>query len=90
MVCVTNDDAVNLFAATLAKQFGIEYKVVRNSTIDLWSGDAVLQQHHLGIDQLIRPEELAAQEVVRLCKMRAGNVFVNVGDGQLAGGRNQR
>ena len=90
VVCVTNDDAVNLFAAMLAKQFGIEYKVVRNSTIDLWSGDAVLQQHHLGIDQLIRPEELAAQEVVRLCKMRAGNVFVNVGDGQAAGGGNQR
>ena len=71
VVCVTNDDA-NLVAAMLAKQFGIEHKVVRNSTIDLWSGDAVLQQEHLGIDQLIRPEELAAQEVVRLCKMRAG------------------
>jgi trk system potassium uptake protein TrkA len=83
VVCVTNDDAVNLVAAMLAKQFGIEYKVVRNSTIDLWSGGAVLQQEHLGIDQLIRPEELAAQEVVRLCKMRAGNAFVNVGDGQL-------
>jgi len=83
VICVTNDDAVNLVAAMLAKQFNIEYKIVRNSTIDLWSGDAVLHQEHLGIDQLIRPEELAAQEVVRLCKMRAGNVIVDVGDGQL-------
>jgi len=83
VVCVTNDDAVNLVAAMLAQQFNIEYKVVRNSTIDMWSGDAMLQQTHLGINHLIRPEELAAQEVVRLCKMRAGNVIVDVGDGQL-------
>lgn len=83
VVCVTNDDAVNLVAAMLAQQFNIEYKLVRNSTIDMWSGDAMLQQTHLGINHLIRPEELAAQEVVRLCKMRAGNVILDVGDGQL-------
>ena len=83
VLAMTNDDAVNIYATMLAKQFGIKHSIVRNSTIDLWSGDAVLTMQDLNIDAMIRPEELAAQEVVRLCKMRAGNVVVNIGEGQL-------
>ncbi len=83
LLAMTNDDAVNIFGTMLAKQFGIKNTIVRNSTIDLWSGDAALTMQDLDIDAMIRPEELAAQEVVRLCKMRAGNVVVNIGEGQL-------
>ena len=83
LIAMTNDDTVNLFSSLLAQKFGIEHCIVRNSTIDMWSGDATLTVEDMNIDALIRPEELAAREVVRLCKMRAGNVVVDVGDGQL-------
>ena len=54
---------------------------------NLWSGDAVLQQHHLGIDQLIRPESWPG--VVRLCKMRAG-MYLSMWETVSSGGGNQR
>jgi trk system potassium uptake protein TrkA len=83
LVAMTNDDSVNLMASLFAKKFGIKHKVIRNSNIDMWAGDAVLTKDDMFIDYMIRPEELSALEVVRLCRMRAGNVVVNVGDGEL-------
>jgi trk system potassium uptake protein TrkA len=83
LIATTDDDAVNLVAAMIGHKYGIEQKIARSRGIAVWDEDAVLPASDLGIDLVIRPEELTAQEIVRILKMRAGNVLVDVGDGDL-------
>ncbi len=83
LIATTDDDAVNIVAAMIADSYGIEQKIVRSRSIAVWDEDGALSASDLGIDLVIRPEELTAQEIVRLLKMRAGNVLVDVGDGDL-------
>lgn len=83
MIAATNDDAVNILAAQIADRFGIRQKIARIRSVEVWSKDAPITAQDLKIDLVIRPEELAAKEVVRLLKMRDGNVVIDVGDGHL-------
>lgn len=83
LIAVTDDDAVNIVASMIADKLGIRQKIARSRAIEVWRDDAILTAAELDIDLVIRPEELTAQEIVRLLKMRAGNLLVDVGDGEL-------
>jgi trk system potassium uptake protein TrkA len=83
LIAVTDDDAVNVVAAMIGGRFGIRQKIARCRSMAIWNEDAPLTAKDIGIDLVIRPEELTAQEIVRLLKMRAGNVLVDVGSGDL-------
>ncbi|MBT6144602.1 MAG: Trk system potassium transporter TrkA [Gemmatimonadetes bacterium] len=83
MIAVTNDDALNILAAQVADRYGIRQKIARIRSVAVWSKDAPLTAEDLKIDLVIRPDELAAKEVVRLLKMQDGNVALAVGDGDL-------
>jgi len=83
LIAVTDNDAVNIVAAQIAHQCGIPRKIARVRTLELWQPDAPLSPRDLKIDLLIRPEELAAQEIARLLTMRAGNVVIDMAGGQM-------
>ena len=83
MIAVTNDDAVNILAAQIADRLGIRQKIARIRSVDVWSENAPLTASDLKIDLVIRPGELAAREVVRLLKLRHGNLVIDIGDGHL-------
>jgi trk system potassium uptake protein TrkA len=46
--------------------------------------NSILNAKDLKIDLIIHPEELAAQEIYRLIKLRAGNDIIDVADGQIS------
>jgi trk system potassium uptake protein TrkA len=50
--------------------------------MDFDGKDSVLNADDLKIDLIIHPEELAAQEIVRLVKRTAGNEIIDIADGQ--------
>ena len=83
VLAMTNDDAVNIIVSLLADRFGIKQKIIRDRSMDIWSHDAVLKAEDLKINCVIRPEELAAQEILRLLKMQSGHSVVGVGEGEL-------
>ncbi|MBT7862648.1 MAG: Trk system potassium transporter TrkA [Gemmatimonadetes bacterium] len=83
MIAATNDDAVNILAAQIADRLGIRQKISRIRSVELRRKDAPISAEDLKIDLVIRPDELAAREVVRLLRMRDGNVVIDVGDGDL-------
>jgi trk system potassium uptake protein TrkA len=83
LIAVTDDDAVNILSALIADRFGIREKIVRSRAIEVGGKEAVLPAEQLNIDLVIRPEELTAQEIVRLLNVPSGNVLVEVGDGEL-------
>ena len=83
LIAVTNNDAVNMLACLIADRFGIPRKIARVRSTEFGSKDSVLDANDLKIDLIIHPEELAAQEIFRLIKLRAGNDIIDVAEGQI-------
>jgi len=83
LIAVTDDDAVNIIGSLIADRLGIRQKIARVRSLALWQRDAPLTTEDVKIDLVIRPEELAAREIARLLKLRAGNVVFEIAGGQL-------
>jgi trk system potassium uptake protein TrkA len=83
LIAVTDNDAVNMLASMIADRSGIKRKIARVRSLDLGAKGSMLSAEDMKIDLLIHPEELTAQEIVRLIKLRAGNVMIDIGQGQM-------
>ncbi len=83
LIAVTNNDAVNMLAAMIGDRFGIPQKVARVRSGDFGNEDSVLKGEDLKIDLVIHPEELAAQEIVRLIKRTAGDEIIDIALGHM-------
>jgi trk system potassium uptake protein TrkA len=83
LIAVTNNDAVNMMACLIADRFGIKRKIARVRSLDFGGEGAILSTEELKIDLIIHPEELAAQEIFRLIKLRAGIDIIDIADGQI-------
>jgi len=83
LIAVTNNDAVNMLASIIADRFGIQRKIARVRSLEFGDKDSVLNAKDLRIDLTIHPEELTAQEIVRLIKLRAGNDIIDIAEGEI-------
>jgi trk system potassium uptake protein TrkA len=83
LIAVTDNDAVNMLSSLIADHFGIKRKIARVRSLEFGYKDSILNAKDLKIDLIIHPEELAAQEIVRLIKLRAGNDIIDVAEGQI-------
>jgi trk system potassium uptake protein TrkA len=83
LIAVTDDDAVNIIGSLIADRLGIRQKIARVRSLGLWQKNAPLTADDVKIDFVIRPEELAAREIARLLKLRAGNVVFEIAGGQM-------
>ncbi len=83
LIAVTNNDAVNMMAAMIADKFGIPRKIARVRSLEFGNENSILTSEDLKIDLLIHPEELTAQEIVRLIKLRAANEIIDIAKGHI-------
>ncbi len=83
LIAVTDNDAVNMMAGSIADKFGIKLKIARVRSPHFGNDDSILSASDLKIDLFIHPEELAAQELVRLIKLRAANEVIDIAEGQV-------
>lgn len=83
LIAVTDNDAINMLACLIADRFGISRKIARVRSLEFGYQDSILNAKDLKIDLIIHPEELVAQEIVRLIKLRAGNDIIDVAEGQI-------
>lgn len=83
MIAVTDNDAVNMLSAMIADSFGIEQKISRVRSLEYGQKDSLLKAEDLKVDLFIHPEELAAQEIVRLIKRTAGDEIIDVALGKM-------
>lgn len=83
LIAVTNNDAVNMLSCLIGDRFGIPRKIARVRSMDFGGEGSLLSRSDLKIDLIIHPEELAAQEIYRLIRLRAGNDIIDVADGQI-------
>ncbi len=83
LIAVTNNDAVNMMSCLIGDRFGIPRKIARVRSTEFGGKNSLLKADDLKIDMIIHPEELAAQEIFRLIKLRAGNDIIDVAKGQI-------
>lgn len=83
LIAVTNNDAVNMLSCQIGDHFGIPRKIARVRSTDFGNIDSILSAQDLKIDLIIHPEELAAQEIFRLIKLRAGNDIIAAAKGRI-------
>jgi len=68
-VAVTSSDEINLISCLLAKEYGVPRKVARVRSEDYLSPDSPLNEQKLGIDLIINPTRVLAEEIVRLSEI---------------------
>ncbi|MEN8210499.1 MAG: Trk system potassium transporter TrkA [Thermodesulfobacteriota bacterium] len=83
LIAATNNDAVNMMSCLIGDRFGIPRKIARVRSTEFGSKDSILNAADLKIDLIIHPEELAAQEILRLIKLRAGNDIIAAAKGHI-------
>ena len=83
VIAVTDNDALNILASMIADRFGIRRKIARVRSLDFGENSSILRAEDFKIDLFIYPEELAAQEIVRLVKRTAGNEIIDIAQGEI-------
>ena len=83
LIAVTDNDAVNMMAASIADRFGIKKKIARVRSLEFGNNDSLLTAKDLKLDLLIHPEELVAQEIVRLIQINSSNEIIDIAQGEI-------
>ena len=83
-VAVTSSEEANITAAILAKKIGANKTIARIANSEYLSNDTDVNFKELGIDFMIYPEELAAQETVNLIKRTAATDLLEFEGGMLS------
>jgi trk system potassium uptake protein TrkA len=78
LIAVTDNDAVNMMASMIADRFGIKRKIARVRSLEFGNPDSMLTADDLKLDLLIHPEELVAQEIVRLIRINSSNEIIDI------------
>lgn len=83
LIAVTDNDAVNMLSSVIADRMGIPTKIARVRSLEFGLQDSIISARDMKIDMVIHPEELTAQEILRLIKLRTGSVVVEIAEGQM-------
>lgn len=83
LIAVTSTDEVNLTACLLAGKLGVKKKVIRVSGPEFLEPGGPVTPEDFGIDLVIYPEGLAAQEIVRLIRRSAATDVLEFADGKI-------
>lgn len=83
LIAVTSIDEVNLTSCLLAHKLGTRKKIIRVNDPDFLFSEGPLSARDFGIDLVIYPEGLAAQEIVRLIRRSAATDVLEFADGRI-------
>jgi trk system potassium uptake protein TrkA len=84
LVAVTFSESVNITTAMLAKKLGTKHTIARVASAEYAAEENMELFKSMGIDHIIYPEELAAQEVVKLIERAAATDILEFEDGRLS------
>jgi trk system potassium uptake protein TrkA len=82
-IAVTDIDEVNLIACILAKEFGVLRRVARVRNEDYLATNSPLNEHRLGIDLIINPDQVMVQEILRISEVSEAFEVVEFAHGEV-------
>ncbi|MDP2237329.1 MAG: Trk system potassium transporter TrkA [Bacteroidales bacterium] len=83
LISVVHEEHINLMTCILAKKLGAKKVIARVNTMENLSIENRKIYQELGIDALISPEDIAAQEIISLLKQTAATEVFDFSDGKL-------
>lgn len=83
LIAVTSIDEANLTSCLLAHKLGTKKKIIRVNHPDFLFSEGPLNAKDFGIDLVIYPEGLAAQEIVRLIRRSAATDVLEFAEGRI-------
>lgn len=83
LISVVHDEHINLMTCILGKKLGAKKVVARVNTMENLSIENRQIYQELGIDALISPEDVAAQEIISLLKQSAATEVFDFSEGRL-------
>ena len=84
LIAVSTSEEANIVGAAVAKRLGVKKAIARIDRYELLENNNKEIFLNLGIDSLIYPEKLAAQEVITLLDQTNSTEFVSFSDGMLS------
>ena len=70
-IAVTSEETTNITISALSKQLGCKKTIARISTLEFLKNNDNIDFPSLGVDELISPEALAAEEIIQLLDQSA-------------------
>jgi len=83
LLAVSSSEEVNITTCILAKKMGARKTLARVSNAEYVAEDAIINFAELGVDHMIYPEDLAAQEIVKLIERAAATDIHDFENGRL-------
>ncbi len=83
MIAVLHDEHINLLTGIIAKKLGAKKVIARVNTMENLSPEVWRMYQDLGIDGLLSPEDIAAQEIISLLKKNASSETYDFAGGNL-------
>lgn len=83
VIAVLHDEHINLLTGILAKKLGAKKVIVRVNTMENLSTESWRIYQDLGIDGIVSPEDIAAQEIITLLKQSAATEAYDFAGGKL-------
>ncbi len=84
LISVVHNENINLITAMLGKQLGAKSTIARVNNLENLSEENIQIFKNLGIDSLVCPEDIAAQEIIGLLKQTAATEVFDFSDGKLS------
>ena len=84
VISVMHEEQPNIVTAMIAKKLGAKRTIARVSNIENLSPENKTFFRELGIDNLISPENIASDEIVKLLKQSAADEIFDFSDGKLS------
>ncbi|MCQ2302409.1 MAG: Trk system potassium transporter TrkA [Bacteroidales bacterium] len=83
VISVLHDEHINLLTSIIAKKLGAKKVIARVNTMENLSPEVWRMYQDLGIDGLLSPEDIAAQEIISLLKQNASLETYDFSGGKL-------
>jgi trk system potassium uptake protein TrkA len=83
LISVLHDEKTNIVTSILGKKLGAKHCIARINNIEYLSAENKVFFNNLGIDEMVCPERLAADEIIRLLSQSAATEIFDFSDGKL-------
>ncbi|MCK5776775.1 MAG: NAD-binding protein, partial [Bacteroidales bacterium] len=83
LIAVLHDEAINILTAILGKKLGARKTISRISNREFMSERNLSMLQEKGVDIIINPEQIVANEVVQLLKQTAATEIFDFSEGKL-------
>lgn len=84
VISVLHDEQINIATCLIAKQLGAKRTIARINNVEYLEEENLRIFRSMGIDEMVCPERIAAQEIVKLLKLSVATEIFDFSEGKLS------